>query len=237
VRVLAAGVLAATMMSPGSGAFAADEGSITGAVKIVRLKVASAVSGFGDVLVYLEDAPNVGGLPRGPFQMEQSHKTFTPKLLVVPQGASVSFPNNDFFGHNVFSVTPGDSFDLGLYDAGMSKSVTFEKPGVVSIYCNVHPQMVARVIVVSNAFYTHPGSDGTFAFKGLPPGLYHLAVWFAFGQALRQEVHVEGGRETALRIDLREIRAPDRHLDKVGMPYVSYSSAGRQRRHLGLAKK
>src|SRR5262249_8890743 len=121
----------------------AGEGSIAGVVRITRLKVASEVRGFDEVLVYLEDAPNTGGLPRGPFQIDQKQKAFRPKLLVVPAGATVAFPNEDEFTHNVFSVTPGDSFDLGTYATGTSKAVTLDHAAVVSIFCNVHPQMVA----------------------------------------------------------------------------------------------
>jgi plastocyanin len=220
-----------------ASASAEEPGDIEGTVHIARLKVGSSVSGYGDVVVYLEDAPNTGGLPRGPFQIEQTHKSFVPPLLIVPRGASVAFPNNDEFSHNVFSVTPRNSFDLGLYAVGVGKAVTLEAPGVVSIYCNVHPQMVAHVIVVTNAFYAQPKPDGSFALKGVPPGRYRLAVWFARGQPFSHEVAVEAGRTAALRIDLREVRAPGRHLDKVGLPYVSYSSAGRERRRQGLAKE
>jgi plastocyanin len=146
----------------GAYARAEEVGDIKGTVHIARLKVGSVFSGFDEVVVYLEDAPNTGGLPRGPFQMEQAHKSFIPSLLIVPEGSSVAFPNNDEFSHNVFSVSPKNSFDLGLYGAGTGKAVTFESPGVVVIYCNVHPQMIAHVIVVSNAFFAHPKPDGSF---------------------------------------------------------------------------
>jgi plastocyanin len=209
-------------------------GGLAGSIKVVRLKVGSGAFSFDNVLVYLEDAPRTGGLPRGPFQIEQSEKHFRPRLLVVPKGASVAFPNNDEFSHNVFSTTPGNSFDLGLYRPGSSKSEALDNPGVVSIYCNVHPQMVAHILVVTNAFFMHPKSDGSFAFDGVPPGTYHLAVWFAEGPPLRREVVIEPGRTLEVKLELREYRGADRHLDKSGLPYGNYSAEGRTRRANGV---
>jgi hypothetical protein len=154
--------------------------------------------------------------------MAQAGRAFQPEILVVPEGATVSFPNRDIYAHNVFSTTPGNSFDLGLYKSGGSKSVTFENPGVVNISCNVHPQMNAWVIVVTNPFVAQPGSDGAFSLRGVPPGNYHLAAWFPYGAPVRQEVHLGPGARLSLRLDLRERRGGVLHNDKTGKPYSHY---------------
>jgi len=89
----------------------------------------------------------------------------------------VRFPNHDPFNHNVFSVSEPNSFDLGLYGRGETKSHTFDHPGLVRVYCNVHPRMVAYVLVMENRYYAQPGNDGSFTIDNVPAGRYRLHVW------------------------------------------------------------
>src|SRR6185295_5385878 len=86
-------------------------------------------------------------------RMVQKNKKFEPRLLAIPIGSSVDFPNQDPFFHNVFSLYNGKRFDLGLYEAGGSKTVRFDKAGVSFIFCNIHPEMTATVFVVSTPYY------------------------------------------------------------------------------------
>lgn len=199
-----------------------EGGTIEGTVTQVKLGVGSQIDGFAATLVYLEDAPAAAKLPEGPFVITQAEKTFSPTELVIPVGASVEFPNNDNYFHNVFSTTPGNSFDLGLYKAGESRSVRFTKPGLVPIFCNIHPQMIGYVLVVTNRFFTHPDENGRFRFAGVPPGTYHLTAWFPFGGAVRTEVKVDAGRTSEVRMTLRERSAAGRHRNKEGLPYSHY---------------
>ncbi|OLD89041.1 MAG: hypothetical protein AUG85_03030 [Gemmatimonadetes bacterium 13_1_20CM_4_66_11] len=104
-------------------------------------------------------------------------KTYAPHVVVVPAGSTVRFPNHDPFNHNVFSVSEPNSFDLGLYGRGEAKSHTFDHPGLVRVYCNVHPRMVAYVLVMENRYYTQPGNDGSFTIDNVPAGRYRLHVW------------------------------------------------------------
>src|SRR6266487_1363048 len=104
-------------------------------------------------------------------------KTYAPHVVVVPLGSTVRFPNHDPFNHNVFSVSEPNSFDLGLYGRGEAKSYTFEHPGLVRVYCNVHPRMVAYVLVMENRYYAQPANDGSFAIDNVPAGRYRLHVW------------------------------------------------------------
>jgi len=89
----------------------------------------------------------------------------------------VRFPNTDPFDHNVFSVSESNQFDLGLYGRGAAKTHTFTHPGLVRVYCNVHPRMVAYVVVMPNRYYAQPGADGSFSIANVAPGTYRMHVW------------------------------------------------------------
>jgi len=159
----------------------------------------------------------------GNFTLMQKNKMFTPHLLAVPVGSSVSFPNADPFFHNVFSLFDGRRFDLGLYEAGTSRSVVFSREGVSYIFCNIHSEMSAVVISLATPLYSSADAQGAFNLKGVPDGDYDLHVWIE-GQKqstldrLTRRVHVTGELT-----DLGEISSghPEerQHLNKFGQPY------------------
>ncbi|MGD0631716.1 MAG: hypothetical protein ABR987_20490 [Terracidiphilus sp.] len=159
----------------------------------------------------------------GNFTLLQKNKMFTPHLLVVPVGSSVAFPNADPFFHNVFSLFDGRRFDLGLYEAGSTRSVVFSREGVSYIFCNIHSEMSAVVIALATPYYGVAGARGEFHLIGVPSGDYDLHVWIE-GQRqsaldqLTRRVHVAGGI-----VDLGEISAgrpeQQQHLNKFGQPY------------------
>ncbi len=107
----------------------------------------------------------------------QRDTSFTPPLLVVPVGTTVDFPNGDPFFHNVFSYSAPKRFDLGRYPRGEARAVTFDRPGAVKVYCEIHQWMRAAVLVVDNPFHARVGPDGRFSIANVPPGRYRLAVW------------------------------------------------------------
>lgn len=110
-------------------------------------------------------------------RLTQHNKQFDPHLLVVPVGAVVVFPNRDPFFHNVFSLFEGQRFDLGLYEAGSSREVHFDKPGISYIFCNIHSEMSAVVIALTNPYYAIPGQTGDVVIHDVPAGSYSLKVW------------------------------------------------------------
>ena len=101
---------------------------------------------------------------------ELPQKRFDPRVVAVRKNATVEFPNADPIYHNVFSVSGANRFDLGLYRSGASKSKKFDEPGLVRVYCNIHPQMVGFVMVVDSDFVAVTGPDGAFRFESVPPG-------------------------------------------------------------------
>lgn len=215
-------ILAAALLAPAAAAPAGAPGELRGEVVVVRRSVGSQVKGPEEAVVFLEDAPAVGEMPRGPFVVEQVGKTFDPPVLIVPRGATVEFPNHDIYHHNIFSLSPSNAFDLGLYEPGATRSVTFEHPGIVALYCNIHPQMLGYVVVVANPFFTRPAADGSFALRGVPPGKYHLVAWFPFGRTAREVVRVAPGQRTRVRLVVRERADASRHSRKDGSPYTAY---------------
>lgn len=147
-------------------------------------------------------------------------KAFVPRIVVVPVGSSVRFPNNDPFNHNVFSLTEQGAFDLGLYGRGEEKGTLLQHAGVVRVYCNVHAQMSAIVVVRDNGFWARPGADGTFRLEGVPRGEYRLHVWHERTPELVQALRVTAASPAplALSVDASRWRFVQ-HKDKNGRPY------------------
>jgi len=110
-------------------------------------------------------------------RLVQKNKSFEPHILVIPAGSMVEFPNRDPFFHNVFSLFEGKRFDLGLYEAGTTRMVRFDRPGISYIFCNIHPEMSAVVITLATPLYTIANADGQLSLAGVPYGRYILHIW------------------------------------------------------------
>jgi len=156
---------------------------------------------YAAVAVYLE-----GQLP-GPekllrVELVQVGQRFEPQLVVIPVGSSVSFPNGDPIFHNVFSLSSAKKFDLGYYPAGQTRIVKFDEPGVVQVYCHLHPNMYAAIVVVPNRWYAKPGDGGSFTFHDVPPGAYRLVAWHMNAGFFRRDVRVAATDETDVVVDI-----------------------------------
>lgn len=121
-------------------------------------------------------APDPGAQP-SPYRLVQKGKEFHPHLLIVPVGAMVEFPNLDPFFHNVFSLFDGKRFDLGLYEAGSTRSIRFTRAGISYIFCNIHPEMSAVIIAMGTPYYGVSSASGEISILNVPPGRYRLEVW------------------------------------------------------------
>jgi plastocyanin len=181
--------------------------------------VVGKVTGAGDAVIYIED---ISATTRGTAKMKQEGKQFSPRVLVVQKGTTVDFPNLDAVFHNVFSVTPDQSFDLGSYRQGESKSVTMAKPGVISVYCNMHPQMVGHILVVPNGNYTHVGKDGFFRLTNVPAGHHRVVAWAPNAKPVVADAEVTDSGVVTVELELKRGRATP-HTKKDGLPYGSYA--------------
>ncbi|MBI1940223.1 MAG: hypothetical protein HYS33_01805 [Acidobacteria bacterium] len=145
-----------------------------------------------------QDDPTQPQVATAKFRLIQKRKRFEPHVLVVPVGAVVEFPNLDPLFHNVFSLFEGKRFDLGLYEAGTTRNVRFDRRGVCYIFCNIHPEMGAVVIVSDTPYYGISDAAGEIRIPDVPPGRYRMQVWYERSspetlQSLSREITVSEG--------------------------------------------
>lgn len=174
-----------------------------------------------ETLVWLDAAGRSPKRPGSTFTITTRSKAFLPHVIAVPAGSTIRFPNEDPISHNLFSLTPGNSFDLGLYRRGPGKAQKFDTPGVVNIYCNVHPNMSAVVHVMATPWYGFADAQGNYSFD-VPPGRYRVSAWNEQAGSASSEIEIgEEGKvigPTLLTIDGRSFRAAQ-HTNKHGKPY------------------
>lgn len=190
-------------------------GPLSGIVRTVtRAGVAPAAS-----VVYAE--PLDAAPPRAPARVSlaQKDKSFQPHMVAVPVGSTVGFPNNDPIFHNVFSLSSPEPFDLGLYRSGATRSRTFARAGTYRVFCNIHPQMTAIVVVVPTPHVTTVGADGRFVLD-LPPGRYRLTALSERAGPVSVEATSGVGAATAPDLTLDESEwILTQHKNKFGQDY------------------
>jgi plastocyanin len=201
-------VLAATGVAHGGGRV----------VGKVALSDAGGAKATGEVIVYIvgfTEPPDGAAAPR----ILQKDRKFVPDLVAITVGESVSFPNGDVILHNVFSQSPSRKFDLGSFKKGETKDKSFPNPGVIDVYCNIHPEMAATILVLPNTKHTRAAKDGSFALAGVPPG-----TWTVFAYARRAakpasaRVTVVDGQDAIVSLSL--VRgAESAHANKFGEKY------------------
>lgn len=228
-RALINGLLCAAFMAAGI-ARAQDQPDNNSAFAL-RLRIVSSVPGSRravPAVVWLEPLPGTPVLPfvpRDHYTLLQKNRTFIPHLQVIPVGSVVQFPNADPFYHNVFSLFEGKRFDLGLYEAGSSKSVTFPRQGVSYIFCNIHPEMSAVIVALTTPLYAIGDAHNSIVLRGVPAGDYKLRIWIegvpqTFLEGLGRSVHF-----SSHDVDLGTVSAPIAspmnmtHSNKFGNPY------------------
>jgi plastocyanin len=163
-------------------------------------------------------------VPSSNLRLVQKNKSFEPHILVVPVGSNVEFPNRDPFFHNVFSLFEGKRFDLGLYEAGTSRMVRFDRPGISYIFCNIHPEMSAVVIALATPLYAISNPDGELNLPGVLYGRYMLHIW-------SEGMGAENTQPTTREITIAEnasslgiIRVPEvngQHITKTNMAVIT----------------
>ena len=183
-----------SVVAPASLAGQAAVGSLRGRVELQReIEPVARRPGVSDLVtpderdlpdrrravVYLETAPGGAFEEREPerARMDQRNETFIPHVLAITAGTVVDFPNNDSTYHNVFSLSKARQFDLGRYAQGRSKSVRFDRPGIVRVFCDIHSHMTAFILVFSHRYFATTGPDGRYRIDRIPPGAYTVVAW------------------------------------------------------------
>lgn len=175
-----------------------------------------------EAVVYfiLQAADDISGRvePSETLEIVTRDKSLSPTVLAISRGSEIRFPNEDPILHNLFSVSPENDFDLGVYGPGESPSVSFEQPGVVNIYCNVHHDMHAHVLVVDTPWRAQPDADGNFRLTGLPPGKGVLHIWHRQSDRWSRPIEVPATTALEATLEVTRPRLPP-HRDKTGQPY------------------
>ena len=194
----------------------ATSAALSGRVELDERGKASAE--VGAAIVYFVPDQRVGAAAPVRAEIMTRNRRFLPRTLAVPVGSSVRFPNDDAIQHNVFSVSPGNRFDLGRYGKGNGRAQTLGAPGVVRIFCNVHRDMAATVLVLDTPFVTQPDAAGRFAIEGVPPGAGTLHVWHPRAEPWKGSVVVPSADSLQVTLTATLPAVPS-HLDKFGRPY------------------
>jgi plastocyanin len=211
----------------------AQAGILTGQIELrdSREKAVQKGRDYSGVVLWLEPV-NLKVTPQpGRATMLQKDKKFIPHVLAVRTGSVIDFPNLDPIFHNAFSNYSGQVFDVGLYKPGSSRAVTFARPGVVRVFCNIHPNMSAVIVVVDTPWYSVTQKEGAFRISDIPTGDYRLHVFHERATAeelkkLVRTISIGASDVHAGTIAISETGyLPAPHLDKHGKPYAPGSES------------
>jgi plastocyanin len=214
-RIMIVSTLLLLLASSGAAFAKPTTGTVTGTVAV------KGKAKQDKVVIYLENVPGTPAVPKDHAVIKQKEKQFSPPLTIVVRGTTVDFPNEDKFFHNVFSVSRPARFDLGLYKSGTMKSVEMKRPGTIDVYCNIHPDMIAKVKVLDNGFYTI-SDKGTFHIDDVPPGEYPIVAWLPSGDEAHGKVTVKAGEAAQVALEVTAVAKKDAHTRKDGTPYGRY---------------
>ena len=215
-----AGVPAAATVQRGTG-------TIRGSVTLTEMRGAPlATSAYGrrdvaprprprgpetrNVVVFLTGAPAPGGVPVMRASIAQRNEQFDPQVAAVTTGSTIDFPNTDPYFHNVFSLSSAATFNLGRFRAGESRSRQFTKPGIVKVFCQIHAQMNASIVVLDHPWFAIPDEDGTFTIPNVPSGERTVVAWHERIGEKRERLRVTPGAVTRVTFTLPVLEATSR---------------------------
>lgn len=209
---------------------------VTAEVRLLDGKSQRAARDASEVVVWLVSVPGTGEpsanviSSKPHYRILQHNKTFEPKLLVVPLGSIVDFPNLDPWFHNVFSLYQGKRFDLGLYQAGSEKEVVFDRPGPSFLFCNIHPQMTAVILTVNSDYFGISDKAGHILISHVPAGRYAMHAWYEsaasnFADVPQRPIDIGPGENALPAISIPVTKHDWSHKDKYGNDYDPRASA------------
>ncbi|MBK8285820.1 MAG: hypothetical protein IPK97_13640 [Ahniella sp.] len=195
------------------------DGALRGQLQVTANGVALRATEAQDAVIYFRPKqPVVPVPPANPAIMTTRRKQFVPRILALPVGGSVQFPNEDPILHNAFSTSTDNAFDTGQYGKGQGKIHTFDRVGLVRVYCNVHHSMYGFILILDTPFHTRADAQGRFALTGLPPGEGELVIFHDRAPPLRQTVVVGETGPLSLTLEFSKRKVPT-HTNKFGKPY------------------
>jgi len=202
-------------------------GTVRGSVQLLRRSLLGGLKPSDDasgIIVYLTGFTQPA--PAEPALLNQHNERFEPRLLPIVQGQEVIFPNHDRIYHNVFSTSPIATFDLGQYKStDPPRTVPFSQPGLVPVYCNIHPQMLSYVVVLQNRAFAVTGADGRFAIEHVPAGTLALQAWAPGAPRVTRALELAAGQvlEVDLVVEQTERIAPHKRKDGSDYPKPGYA--------------
>ena len=189
----------------------------------VEQAVGKPAKDSGMVVVYLNPLGSKPAKPpvAGKFSVASRAKIYVPEVQIIPVGSEVDFPNDDSILHNTFSLSKAKPFDLGLYGKGGTKSVTFDRPGIVRLYCNIHQKMQAFLAVVETPYFALTDSSGEFTIPELPAGEYEIGVWHRYGGGFDKKLTVSNADPASRRFEAKVVEEGRliQHGNKFGQEY------------------
>jgi len=157
---------------------------------------------IANVVVFVKDAPLAQDLPVTRSSIAQREEAFVPRVTAITRASIVEFPNFDPYFHNVFSLSRGATFDLGRFRKGEKRERTFPQAGVIKVYCHIHSEMAATIMVFDHRLYTTPSAGGTFAIDSVPPGMYQLSAWHERIGETTKTIQVVAGESASVEFSL-----------------------------------
>lgn len=222
LRQLAVVALAPTLVALPAHVFgqtvaaASTTGRVAGTISVQ--KSGKPKRDASEVVVYIVGfkQPPPATIPK----MAQKNRQFSPRVLAITAGQKIDFPNQDAFFHNVFSLSKARKFDLGQYKKGSTKAKTFPRKGIVEVYCNIHPDMSATILVLPNRAFAVTDKAGKFRIDGVPPGEYTIFAYSRHAvRPVRGKVKITAGQTTPVALSINEDKAADPHKNKYGETY------------------
>ena len=204
--------------------FAANKQNFNGVVKgVISImdKDGNALKDYSNVVVFVDGlSPNkIKSAENTAPKMSHKGLRFSPRVLPITKGQSINFLNDDRIFHNVFSLSKAKPFDLGIYPSGSEKFVQFDQPGLIKVYCNIHPNMISNVLVLNNPLFSKTDASGKYEINNIPEGDFTLRVWYEFGDDIRREINIKKGGNLEENFILTKSKNTKKHKNKFGMPY------------------
>lgn len=194
--------------------------------RVTILSTAAGLQDASDTVVFFKPDALVRVRPLGgDLTMTMKGKSFVPHVLTITAGSTVRFANADPILHNVFSPSGGNDFDMGLYGNGPGKTKTFSRPGLVRVYCNVHHEMFAYILVLDTPYFAAVQADGGFELRGVPAGPGEVTAWNPRGEVWREHLDALPTQPLALQLKVNRYTVPE-HFNKFGKPYDKNDNPG-----------